>query len=91
MHAATVSRLEVECERIDREIAQLVAEMEQVSVEECRRRGLRARFMDLLARRGEVAREALVPPKAPQAAKLGPRQHPPGDDHEDPPVGQNSI
>jgi hypothetical protein len=60
---ATINRLEMECGAIDGEVQQLVAEMEDLSAEECRRGGFLERFMELLRRRGEIARPVLVKPK----------------------------
>ena len=57
---ATINRLEMECGQIDQEVQQLVAEMEHLSAEECRRGGFLERFMELLRRRGEIARAVLV-------------------------------
>jgi hypothetical protein len=62
-------RLELECGPIDREIQQLVAKMEHLPLEESRRGELLERFMELLRRRGEIARDVLVKSKAPQSAK----------------------
>jgi hypothetical protein len=59
----------MECGPIDREIQQLVAKMEHLPLEECRRGEFLERFMELLRRRGEIAREVLVKFKAPQSAK----------------------
>lgn len=73
IQAATIRRLEMECGPIDREVQQLVAEMEHLSVEECRHGKFLERFMELLRRRGEIAREVLVKSKAPQTAKTLPR------------------
>ena len=69
IQAATMRRLELECGPIDREIQQLVAKMEHLPLEECRRGEFLERFMELLRRRGEIAREVLVKSKAPQSAK----------------------
>jgi hypothetical protein len=60
---ATINRLEMECGPIDRDVQQLVAEMEHLSAAECRRGGFPERFMELLRRRGEIARAVLVKPK----------------------------
>ena len=69
IQAATIRRLEVECGPIDRDIQRLVAKMEHLPLEECRRGEFLERFMELLRRRGEIAREVLVKSKAPQSAK----------------------
>jgi len=69
IQAATICRLEMECGPIDREIQQLVAKMEHLPLEESRRREFLERFMELLRRRGEIAREVLVKSKAPRSAK----------------------
>ena len=69
IQAATIRRLEVECGPIDRDIQRLVAKMEHLPLEGSRRREFLERFMELLRRRGEIAREVLVKSKAPQSAK----------------------
>jgi len=48
--------------------------MEHLSVEECRRGDFLDRFMELLRRRGEIAREVLVKPKTPLSAKQSPQR-----------------
>jgi len=69
IQAATIRRFELECGPIDRDIQQLVAKMEHLPLEGSRRREFLERFMELLRRRGEIAREVLVKSKAPQSAK----------------------
>ena len=69
IQAAAIRRLEMECGPIDRDIQQLVAKMEHLPLEESRRGEFLERFMELLRRRGEIAREVLVKSKAPQSAK----------------------
>ena len=69
IQAATIRRFELECGPIDRDIQQLVAKMEHLPLEESRRGEFLERFMELLRRRGEIAREVLVKSKAPQSAK----------------------
>jgi len=69
MQAATISRLEEECDQVDQEVQQLLIEMEHLSAEDCRHGDSRERFMELLKRRGEIVCKALVTSKPPESAK----------------------
>jgi hypothetical protein len=69
MQAATISRLEEECDQVDQEVAQLLNEIERVSIEDGRHGEYRERFMALLKRRGEIVCKALLTSKSPQSAK----------------------
>ena len=68
--AATITRLEEECYQVDRGMELLLAEMQEASAEECRRGGLRERFMELLEQRGEIARRALLKPASATPGRL---------------------
>jgi len=59
---ATITRLEEECQQVDRGMQLLLAEMQEATAEDCRRGRLRERFMELLEQRGEIARKALLKP-----------------------------
>jgi hypothetical protein len=77
MEAAAIELLHVDALQIDREVQRLVAEMEHAPVEELRRDDFAQRFLELLKRRGEVARKALIifeepqseEPRAPESIK----------------------
>jgi transcription initiation factor TFIIIB Brf1 subunit/transcription initiation factor TFIIB len=71
MEAAAIELLHVDALQIDREVQRLLAEMEHVPVEELRRDDFAQRFLELLKRRGEVARKALIIFEEPQSE--GPR------------------
>jgi hypothetical protein len=72
MEAAAIELLHVDAFQIDREVQWLLAEMEHAPVEELRRDGFAQRFLELLKRRGEVARKALIIFEEPQSE--GPRE-----------------
>jgi hypothetical protein len=59
MEAAATELLYEEAARIDRDVQRLLAEMEQAPSEECRR-SFAQRLLELLERRGEIARKALI-------------------------------
>lgn len=69
MQAATISRLEEECDQVDQEVAQLLNEIEHVSIEDRRHGEYRERFMELLKRRGEIVCKALLTSKSAESAK----------------------
>jgi len=71
MEAAAIELLHVDAVQIDREVQRLLAVMEHAPVEELRRGGFAQRFLELLKRRGEVARKALIIFEEPQSE--GPR------------------
>ena len=60
MQAAATEVLQREADQIDEEVQRLLAEMERAPTEEYRRGGFTWRFLELLRRRGEVARRAPV-------------------------------
>jgi ribosomal protein L17 len=60
MQAAATEVLQREADQIDEEVQRLLAEIERAPTEECRRGGFTRRFLELLKRRGEVARRAPV-------------------------------
>src|SRR5215472_1259934 len=60
MEAAATELLYQEAAQIDQEVQRLLAEMEHATVEECHRGGFVEHFLELMKRRGEVARKALV-------------------------------
>jgi hypothetical protein len=74
MEAAATELLHERAIQIDREVQDLLAEMECAPVEECCSGTFLERFLALLERRGEIARKALVifeelpstPPHAPE-------------------------
>ena len=59
MEAAATELLYEEAAQIDREVQQLLAEAEHAPAHECRS-ALAQRFLELLERRGEIARKAPV-------------------------------
>jgi hypothetical protein len=59
MKAAATELLYEEAAQIDREVQQLLAEMDRAPASECRGT-LAQRFLDLLQHRGEVAKKALI-------------------------------
>jgi hypothetical protein len=69
MEAAAIELLHVDALQIDREVQRLLAEMEHAPVEELRRGGFAQRYLELLKRRGEVARKALIIFAEPQSAE----------------------
>lgn len=69
MQSAAIEVLQEEADQIDQEVQRLLAEIERASVEECRRGGFAQRFLELLKRRGEVARKAMVIFKEPQSER----------------------
>jgi hypothetical protein len=77
MQSVAIKLLEEEADQIDQEVQGLLAEMERVPVEECRLGSFGQRFLDLLRRRGEVTREALLIFKEPQSATPALRFEPP--------------
>jgi hypothetical protein len=60
MQAAATEVLQVEADQIDQEVQRLLAEMKRAPVEEGVRDRSTHRFLELLKRRGEVARKALL-------------------------------
>lgn len=58
MQAAAIEVLQREADQIDQEVQQLLAEIEHASAEECRDGGFIRRLLELLKRRGDVARNA---------------------------------
>jgi hypothetical protein len=60
MEAAATEVLHVEAVQIDQEVQRLLAEMERAPVEELRGGGFAHAFLELLKRRGEVARKAPI-------------------------------
>jgi hypothetical protein len=60
MEAAAIELLHGDAVQIDREVQRLLAEMEHAPVEELRRSGFARHFLELLKRRGELARKALI-------------------------------
>ncbi|HEY6254781.1 MAG TPA: hypothetical protein VIY51_03215 [Xanthobacteraceae bacterium] len=66
MQAAATELLQAEADQIDQDVQQLLAEMERARDEEGRDRSFTPRFLELLKRRGEVARKALSIFKEPQ-------------------------
>jgi hypothetical protein len=75
MQSAAIKLLEEEADQIDQQVQGLLTEMERVPLEEEGRLGSFTQFfLELLKRRGEVAREALVVFKEPQSARLRTRQ-----------------
>ena len=69
MQAAATELLQAEADQIDQEVQRLLAEMERAPIEECRSGGFVQRFLELLKRRGEVARKALVIFEEPQSER----------------------
>jgi hypothetical protein len=69
MQAAATELLQVEADQIDQEVQRLLAEMQRAPVEECRGGSFAQRFLELLKRRGEVARKALVIFEEPQSER----------------------
>jgi hypothetical protein len=60
MQAAATELLQAEADQIDQEVRELLAEMERAPAEECRGGGFAQRFLELLKRRGKVARKGLL-------------------------------
>ena len=60
MRSAAIEVLQDEAYQIDEEVRRLLAEIERTPVEECRRGSFAQRFLELLKRRGEVARKVMV-------------------------------
>ena len=60
MQSAAIEVLQEDADQIDQEVQQLLAEIERTPVEECRRGSFAHCFLELLKRRGEVARKAMV-------------------------------
>ena len=75
MEAAATELLHDAAIQIDQEVQRLLAEMERAPVEKRRRGGFAQRFLELMKRRGEVARKALNRIEEPQSE--GPRAHEP--------------
>ena len=66
MQAAATEIVQGEADEIDREVERLLAEIERVPVAQCRHGAFGRRFLELLKRRGEIARKALDIFEAPQ-------------------------
>lgn len=69
MKAAATEVLRGEADQVDREVQQLLAEIEHAPVEEYRRGDFTERFLELLKRRSAVARKALAIFAEPQSEK----------------------
>jgi hypothetical protein len=60
MQAAATEMLQEEADQIDREVQRLLAEIERAPADEGSRGSFAQRFLELLKRRGDIARKALV-------------------------------
>jgi hypothetical protein len=59
MQAAATEVLQGEADQVDQDVQRLLAEIERTPIAERGRGGFVRRFLELLKRRGEVARKAL--------------------------------
>jgi hypothetical protein len=69
MQAAATELLQAEADQIDQEVQRFLSEMERAPFEECRAGSFAQRFLELLKRRGEVARKALILFEEPQSER----------------------
>ena len=69
MEAAAIEVLHVKAVQIDQEVQRLLAEMERVPVEALRGGGFAQPFLELLKRRGEIGRKALIIFEEPQSER----------------------